>query len=369
VRVVCLHENLEGAVLAIPVHGEGGRLMLSAGTKLTKRMILNLKSRGYTRVAIEDPLAKDIEPEEPLREETRLLVQKTLHESVAKLTSGKQPDLKAIRTAVEAMIWDLRNSSKACAGIYSLYSYDTNTYTHSVNVCTISLMIADELGWSMDSLRKLGVGALFHDIGKILIPIDILNKPGQLTDEEYGLVKTHPKKGWELLSDCYAVGPVAAHGALDHHERLDGSGYPRGIKGDQISDIGKITAVSDVYEAMTSDRPHRKAIFPEAVYKYMTQGKGTLFDANMVDTLFKKIALYPTGTIISLWGGYIALVVKQDPRSNFRPYVRIVGGPGITKPVDISLYERPDIKINLLLDDYPPDAERIIVDDLGNTLK
>ncbi|HHW18458.1 MAG TPA: HD-GYP domain-containing protein [Firmicutes bacterium] len=363
-RVVALHEGLEGSILALPVHGDGGRLMLGAGTRLTKRLIAALLSRGYTRVAIEDALAPDIEPEDAIGEETRLLAERALEESAKKLIARKSPDFGAISLAVETIIADLRKNSKMCSGVYTLRSYDQSTYTHSVNVCVIALAIADSLGWSLGSLKKLGIGALLHDIGKILIPISILNKPGQLTDDEYALMKTHSEKGWELLSGCFEVGPVAAHSALEHHERLDGSGYPRHLKGDEISDIGKITAVADVYEAMTSDRPHRKAIFPEAVYAFMVQKKGILFDGTLVDTLFKRIALYPTGTIVSLWGGYVALVTKQDPRSNFRPYVRIVGGPGITKPVDISLYERPDIKINLLLDDYPPDTKRLIAEAL-----
>jgi len=118
--------------------------------------------------------------------------------------------------------------------------------------------------------------------------------------------------------------------------------------------------VADVYDAMTADRPHRKAIFPETVYAHMMQRKGVLFDSSAVDALFSKVALYPTGTFLSLWGGYIAVVTAQDPRSNLRPFVRIVGGPGITKPIDVSLYSRPDIKVNCLLPNYVPDGSRII---------
>lgn len=366
-RVASLKDTLEGSQLALPIHGDGGRLMLGAGTRLTKRLIRTLKSRGYTRVAVQDPLAGPIEPDDAVSFETRNQAEKALDGAVCRLMAGQTPDLKVLTDAVDAIVDDLRENSRICMGVYSVRSYDQNTYTHSVNVCILSLSIADHLGWPLAKLRVLGIGALLHDIGKILMPVQILNKPGALTDQEYDLVKTHAQKGWKLLSGCFDAGFDASRVALEHHERLDGSGYPKNLEGPQISDLGKITAVADVYDAMTTDRPHRKAIFPEAVYAHMSQGKDVLFDGVLVDSLFSRVALYPTGTILSLWGGYIAVVTRQDPRSNFRPFARIVGGPGVTKPVDISLYSRPDIKINLLLDDYPPDTKRIVSTDLGGT--
>jgi putative nucleotidyltransferase with HDIG domain len=367
-RVANLKDTLEGSQLALPVHGDGGRLMLGAGTRLTKRLIRTLKSRGYTRVAIHDPLAGNIEPDDAISLETRVQAEKALDQAVCKLLAGQTPDMKAVAHAIDAIIFDLRENSRLCMGIYSVRSYDHNTYTHSINVCILSISIADSLGWPLAKLRVLGTGALLHDVGKILMPVSILNKPGALTDEEYSLIRTHAQKGYELLSDCFDAGSCTSRSALEHHERLDGSGYPDKLKASQISDLAKITAVADVYDAMTTDRPHRKAIFPEAVYAHMIQKRDVLFDGVLVDSLFSKVALYPTGTILSLWGGYIAVVTRQDPRSNFRPFARIVGGPGITRPIDISLYERQDIKVNLLLDDYPPDTKHMVSTHLGGAL-
>lgn len=175
-------------------------------------------------------------------------------------------------------------------------------------------------------------------------------------------MKTHALKGWELLSSCYDIGPVAAHAALDHHERLDGSGYPRRLTELDISPIGRITAVADVYEAMTSDRPQRGALLPEIAYAFISENSGRQFDRNVTQALFSRVALYPAGTILSLWGGYVAVVVRQDERSNRRPFVRIVSGPGITKPVDTALHERPDLQVTLVLDDYPPETRRMLAE-------
>jgi len=366
-RVVLLHDGLEGAVLAMPVHGDGGRLMLNRGTRLTRRLIAALKQRGYTRVAIDDPVSADVELDDAVREETRLQAENALEEATKKLLEGKSPDMGPVKQAVDGILADLRQNPKKCIAVYSLRMYDQSTYTHCVNVCVLTLGIGDTMGWSFTELRTLGMAALLHDIGKMLVPTTILNKPDKLTQEEYELVKTHAEKGWSLLKDCYGAGPLVAQGALEHHERLDGSGYPRNLKKDEISTTGKITAVADVYEAMISDRPQRRGIFPESVYAFLTQNKDSLFESQAVESLFKRVALYPTGTIISLWGGYVALVTKQDPRSNLRPFVRIVVGPGITKPIDVSLYERPDIKVNFVLDDLPEGTKRIMVGNVDDT--
>ncbi len=336
--------------------------MLAKGVRLNHTLIDALKKRGYTRVAVDDPLMEDVEPDFAIQEETRQSAVKILDNASQRILAGAPADLHTVKGAIDLIIADLRANPRASVGLYSLCSYDEETYTHSLNVCILSISIGESLGWNTADLRLLGTGALLHDIGKVLIPKQIVNKPEKLTVEEYALVQTHVEKGWDLLSTCYDIGAVAAHAALDHHERMDGSGYPRQVIGDQISDIGRITAVADVYEAMTSDRPQRRAILPDIVESHLKQQRSIGFDPHAVDALFKKVALYPTGTILSLWGGFVAVVTKQDPRSNARPYVRVVNGPGITKATDIALYERQELAINAILDDYPTGMGRLYVD-------
>lgn len=359
-RVVALQDRLVGESLAMPVHGDGGRLMLAKGMKLTPALITALRRRGYTRVAVEDSVTGDVEIDESIREETRQMTISAMDTATKNILRGTPGDLRPIREAIDSIIDDLKENEDACVGLYSLCSFDEETYTHSINVCILSVSAAGALGWSLNDLRNVGMGALLHDVGKVLIPKHIINKPALLTDEEYSLVKTHAMKGFELLQSCYNVGPVVAHAALDHHERLNGSGYPRQIKGDNISELGRITAVADVYEAMTADRPQRRAVLPEAVQAFLMENRGTLFDADMVEAMFQRIALYPTGTILSLWGGYVGVVIKQDPRANHRPIVRIVSGPGVHRATDVALYERPELTVNLILDDYPPETRRLV---------
>ena len=364
-RVAKLQDGLEGTELALPIHSNDGRLLLTKGAVLNRRLIRLLQSHGYTRVAINDTMSSDIDLDDAITFETRLQAERALGRAVHTLVQGQTPNLNEVVDVVDNIIFELKGKSQVSNGLYSIHSFDANTFTHSINVCILSVAIAMELNWPISKMRELGAGAILHDIGKILMPLPVLNKPGRLTDDEYELIKTHAHKGWELLVNCYGVSSYASQAALEHHERIDGSGYPRNLSGSEISDFGKITAVADVYEAMTADRPHRKAMFPEIVYAHMSEGKGTMFEGDLVDTLFSKVALFPNGTILSLEGNYICVVTEQDLRSSFRPYVRILHGPGVFEPLDIPLFERPDLKIEIILDDLPEEVKEKVSDALS----
>ncbi|MGI6632732.1 MAG: HD-GYP domain-containing protein [Bacillota bacterium] len=360
-RIVALKEEIAGAILAMPVHGSEGQLLIEKGIRLTLGSINSLKRRGFTRVAIQDEFLRDVEVNDTIHEETRRTAIRSLGIVASNMLRGTPGDIQPIREALDSIIDDLRSNPRAAIGLHSICSFDETLYTHGINVCVLSIAIAEGMKLPESTLRQVGMGALLHDVGKILIPKPILDKPSLLTDDEYSLIKTHAMKGFEMLQTCYNVGAVAAHGALDHHERLDGSGYPRGLKGDNIPIIGRIVATADVYDAMVSERPHRQRHLPEAVRKYMQENRGSLFDGDAVDAMLRRVAAYPIGSILSLGGGFVAVVISQDPRDNSRPVVRVVSGPGITETQDIPLLDRPDLSVSMILDDYPPEARRLVL--------
>lgn len=360
-RIVTLGEDLVGAVLAMPVHGSEGQLLLDKGMRLTLGFINSLKRRGFTRIAIQDEFLKDVEVSDTIHEGVRQSAIRSLGMVASNILRGTPGDIQPIREALDSIIEDLRSNPRAALGLHSICSFDEMIYTHGINVCVLSIAIAEGMKLPESTLRQVGLGALLHDVGKLLIPKPILDKPSLLTDEEYSLVQTHAMKGFEMLQTCYDVGAVAAHAALDHHERLDGSGYPRGLKGDNIPLIGRIVATADVYDAMVSTRPHRQRHLPEAVRKHMQENRGSLFDGDTVDALLRRVAAYPIGTIVSLGGGFVAVVVSQDPRDNNRPVVRVVSGPGVKETQDIPLYDQPDLAVSMILDDYPPETRRLVL--------
>lgn len=223
-----------------------------------------------------------------------------------------------------------------------------------VDVAVVSVLIGLASGYDRAGLRDLGAGALLHDVGKVKIPTEVLDKPGSLTPHEFERVKLHTTQGYQIISQSNEFSYIAAHAALEHLERLDGSGYPRRLRGDKILEIGRIVAVADVFCAMTSDRPYRRRVLPrEAIRHLMTAS--TKFDQRFVRRLALRVAAFPNGTFLRLSTGELAVVVRQDGRDKERPVVRILADAG-NRPVEqheVPLAEVPEVKVAAVVDRVP----------------
>jgi len=170
---------------------------------------------------------------------------------------------------------------------------------------------------------------MLHDVGKKYVPLGILDKKGKLTKEEFDVILTHPEKGYDMLSDCYDLSSTTRVGVLQHHERFDGSGYPKGLKGEDISSFGRILAVADTYDAMTSDRSYRKAFEASEVLEYLLGAGNTGYDYNIVDHFTKCIAVYPVGTCVALSDGTQCIVMHNYSDCILRPVVRNINNKQI----------------------------------------
>ena len=173
-------------------------------------------------------------------------------------------------------------------------------------------------------LRELAVGALMHDLGKIIIPAEVLNKPGPLTAAEFEQVKQHSYQGFEILRQQGEIGLLSAHVALQHHERIDGTGYPRGLAGTDIHEYGRIVAVADVYDALVSDRAYRPRYLPHQAAEILVEESHTTLDDQVVRCFLRKVAFYPVGTVVRLSTGVIGVVVDVNQPMTVRPVVRIL---------------------------------------------
>ena len=203
-------------------------------------------------------------------------------------------------------------------------SYDNYTYSHSLNVGILSAMLASEMGISHNRLEDLTLCALMHDIGKLDIPIEIINKNGPVTPSEFDIIKTHPLKGVERMRKCFNLSTEVLPGIQSHHEKVDGSGYPFGYIGTQIPLFGRILAVADVYDALTSQRSYRKAWHPKEALEYIIAGSDSQFDFDLVQIFSHLISVYPTGALVKLSDGSTAVVVKNHPENIFRPCIRLL---------------------------------------------
>lgn len=228
------------------------------------------------------------------------------------------------------LVTALKNNKNIELSISNLKLYDDYTYNHSLGVSILAIAIGISMNLRTTELYDLGLCALLHDIGKMSVPIEIISKPAKLTAEEFEIVKTHPYKGAEFFLKHHLVSKKICAGILTHHEKYDGTGYPNGLKGDAIPLFGRIIAVADVYDALTSVRPYRKPSSPTEVLEYIMGGSGTAFDLKIVEAFLKKVSPYPVGSCVRLTNGEVAIVVAQNVRHPLRPQIRLLSKPDET---------------------------------------
>lgn len=214
-----------------------------------------------------------------------------------------------------------RNPS-ALISLARLKTKDDYTYMHSVAVCGLMVSLARQMGLGEADVREAGLAGLLHDVGKMMIPTLVLNKPGALTDAEFALMRSHPERGHQMLQNGAGVPAAALDVCLHHHEKIDGSGYPKKLKGDDISLLAKMGAVCDVYDAITSTRPYKNAWDPAGSIQRMSQWSGH-FDPQVFKAFVRCIGIYPVGSLVKLESGRLAVVVDMNPAQLAVPVVRV----------------------------------------------
>lgn len=237
---------------------------------------------------------------------------------------GKAIEAEQAMPLVEEIATSVMRNPGALIGLARLKTADDYTYMHSVAVCALMIALSRQLKLSDDETREAGLAGLLHDIGKMAVPPDILNKPGKLTDEEFVSIKEHPAAGYQMLLEAKGVGEIALDVCLHHHEKMDGTGYPEGLEGDQISLYARMGAVCDVYDAITSNRPYKAGWCPAESLRKMSEWSRGHFDDRVFQAFVKSIGIYPVGTLVKLHSGRLGVVVEQQVgKSLLLPKVRV----------------------------------------------
>lgn len=235
---------------------------------------------------------------------------------------GKAVDTGTAKALVQEISNSVSRNAGALISLARLKSADDYTYMHSVAVCAMMVALARQLGLDEEQVRVAGIAGLMHDLGKASMPMEVLNKPGKLTDAEFRIIKTHPEVGHSMLLTGKDADPRVLDVCLHHHEKVDGSGYPKGLKGPEISLLAKMGAVCDVYDAITSNRPYKSGWDPAESLRKMAEWTGH-FDPKVFQAFVKSVGIYPIGSLVRLTSGRLGLVVEQTGKSLTTPSVRV----------------------------------------------
>lgn len=281
---------------------------------------------------------------------------------------GKQIDTERAAPVVEEMLDSIFRNQDAFLGLTRIRQMDRYTFEHSVSVSALMIAFGKKLQLDQSTIWELGVGGILHDIGKLQVPDKILNKPGRLSDQEFDVMRLHVGFGYKLIDEAETIPKRARQVILQHHERLNGTGYPGRLSGEEISLYGKMAAIVDVYDAITSDRVYHKGKLPSLVLRQLVEWSGEgVFDAELVQRFIQCVGIYPVGSLVALQSQRLAVVIASPQKALLNPVLKVIydlrkqrpivpevvdlsdsvsgGGDRIIKPVNAEAY-------NIRIEDY-----------------
>lgn len=248
---------------------------------------------------------------------------KIIHNIMNDVRLGKQVQIEAVEPLVEQMTESILRNAGALLSLCRVKNKDDYTFQHSVSVCALLVAFCRAAGLDAKTIHLAGVGGLLHDIGKVRVPDKILNKPGQFTEDEFAIMKRHVVESRNILDETDGISEISIQVAHEHHERYDGSGYAQGLKGEAISKMGRMAAICDVYDAITSNRVYHKGMAPHEALRKIFEWSKFHFDPLLVQQFMRAIGIYPVGTLVMLESGRLAIVLEQAETSLLQPLVKV----------------------------------------------
>lgn len=342
----------EKEVLGKSILDNEGKILLRAGVTLTEIYIKKLKQLGVYYVYVEDSRLDDLPGEDSFFMELKQHTMKSMNKVFRNISHLKREDMKSSIASVEQLVEHIIETKNVSEGLFDIRTYDNYTFVHCLDTCIMSTTLGLSLNLKESKLIEIGISSILHDIGKVKLPIKIINKAGPLTAEEYLEVKKHPLYGADILNSYMNISKEVIEGVAQHHERVDGLGYPYGIKGNSISILAKIVSVCDTYDAVSNDRIYRRKFSPSDAYELIMAGSGSLFDENMVVGFKSSFSIYPLGSCVKLSDGTEGYVVRQNKNFPDRPILRVLYDYKTREPIpsyEVDLLSYPYITVSSMI--------------------
>ena len=341
-----------GMVAARNVHSAEGRLLVTKETVLSEAMVANIQKTSLGSIYVRNPLFQDIEAEEVVTEDNRRKAVMALKSAVTAYQKTKVLDIQPLKKVLRELVVEIIRNRDSMIHQLDMRTYQDYIYAHSVNTCVLSVLIAVNLDYPEGKLTDLALGTMLHDIGMMLLPDALLMKMGNLTPEESKQVQQHPEDGFNILRTVREIPITVAHIAYQHHERVDGKGYPRNLTADKILEFAKVAAVADTFDALVSDRPYRKGMVPHEAYEVMMALADSYVDRDILHLFLTHVAIYPVGAVVQLDNGQHGVVTKVLPRLQTRPQVRLLTdqqGNLLSEQTEIDLTQHLTLMISRVL--------------------
>lgn len=332
------------------LNGEG-KTLIKQGIKITRQSINFLRENLILYIYIEDEALNDIQTD-PILDNLKQKTLAKLPRIFGSIYTGNYTDARQNLESVDELINHIFEKKWVNTNMYEIKTYDNYTYIHCLDTAIMVAFIGLEMKYEKSKLRDLCIAAILHDIGKIKIPNNILNKKSKLTDEEFALIKMHSVYGKEILEEVPFCTEAIIQGVYQHHERIDGKGYPTGTYDDEIGEFAKIISICDVFTAVSANRSYRQRFSPNDAYELILAGSGTKFDEGMVQKFRDVFFIYPLGACVKLTNGVEGYVVRQNKFFADRPVVRIIYDVKTQQKVDIyeiNLLEHPNIAVESII--------------------
>jgi len=346
-----VEKSILGNQIGKAVYGSNGNMLLNKGVVVNNKVLAKLMNHNVNYIYIEDPLSDGIEPEGIIEEKQMVgsisTVKKVFEDVMKQEKQGvraviPEDHLKLVEEIINSLMESLESAEDILYTVVDLIGTDEYTYKHSVNVAVLSILTAKALEYSYEDIKSIALGAILHDIGKVRVNIDLIKKPGKLTQEERKEVERHPQLGYELVQNVDSIPYSTKQIIRLHHEKLDGSGYPLGLRGFEVPQYVRIVTICDMYDAMTTDRVYRSRmpiykaldiLMGEAVYK---------IDRNIYKFMTNNICIFPPGLGVVLSDGRLGVIASYKAQNPSRPQVRVLTHHTENRRVEVQVVNLED---------------------------